>query len=107
MLKSSVRCCVPRKWLATLKTALDCGLTGHDWVLETGAKVHEVAELTYSKISKRPVRWVLAVPHDSDIRTVKDLQGKRIATEVVNLTKQFLRSMAWKPMSSSAGELPK
>lgn len=70
--------------------ALDCGLTGHDWVLETGAKVHEVAELTYSKISKRPVRWVLAVPQDSDIRTVKDLQGKRIATEVVNLTKQFL-----------------
>ncbi|HMO35141.1 MAG TPA: ATP phosphoribosyltransferase [Gemmatales bacterium] len=70
--------------------ALDCGLTGHDWVLETGAKVVEVAELTYSKISRRPVRWVLAVPNDSEIKTVQDLQGKRIATEVVHLTRAFL-----------------
>ncbi len=70
--------------------ALDCGLTGHDWVLETDAKVVEVAELTYSKISRRPVKWVLAVPNDSNIQTVKDLQGKRIATEVVNLTRNFL-----------------
>ena len=70
--------------------ALDCGLTGHDWVLETGASVVEVAELAYSKISKKPVRWVLAVPNDSSIQSVKDLQGKRIATEVVNLTRNFL-----------------
>jgi ATP phosphoribosyltransferase len=70
--------------------ALDCGLTGHDWVLETGADVEEVSELTYSKISRRPVRWVLAVPNDSTIQSVRDLQGKRIATEVVNLTKKFL-----------------
>lgn len=70
--------------------ALDCGLTGHDWVLETGATVVEVAELAYSKISKKPVRWVLAVPNDSSIQSVKDLQGKRIATEVVNLTRNFL-----------------
>lgn len=70
--------------------ALDCGLTGHDWVLETGADVEEIAELTYSKISRRPVRWVLAVPNDSPVQTVLDLQGKRIATEVVHLTRKFL-----------------
>lgn len=70
--------------------ALDCGLTGHDWVLETGASVVEVAELPYSKISRKPVRWVLAVPNDSTIQTVKDLQGKRIATEVVNMTRNYL-----------------
>ncbi len=70
--------------------ALDCGLTGHDWVLETGASVVEVAELLYSKISRKPVRWVLAVPNDSTIQTVKDLQGKRIATEVVNMTRNYL-----------------
>lgn len=70
--------------------ALDCGLTGHDWVLETGADVVEVAELAYSKISRKPVRWVLAVPNDSTIQSVKDLQGKRIATEVVNLTRKYL-----------------
>lgn len=70
--------------------ALDCGLTGHDWVLETGADVVEVAELAYSKISRRPVRWVLAVPNDSPIQGPRDLQGKRIATEVVNLTKKWL-----------------
>src|SRR5476651_720771 len=70
--------------------SLDCGLTGHDWILENDAKVHEVAELIFSKVSKRPVRWVLAVPNDSPIQGVKDLQGKRIATEVVNLTKRWL-----------------
>jgi ATP phosphoribosyltransferase len=70
--------------------ALDCGLTGHDWVLETGADVVEVTELAYSKISRRPVRWVLAVPNDSSIHTPQDLHGKRIATEVVNLTRKWL-----------------
>jgi ATP phosphoribosyltransferase len=70
--------------------ALDCGLTGHDWVLETGADVVEVTELAYSKISRKPVRWVLAVPNDSPIQSPKDLHGKRIATEVVNLTKKWL-----------------
>ncbi|NUQ65388.1 MAG: ATP phosphoribosyltransferase [Pirellulales bacterium] len=69
---------------------LDAGLTGHDWVVETGADVHEVAELIFSKTSRRPVRWVLCVPEDSPVREVKDLQGKRIATEAVGLTKQFL-----------------
>ena len=71
---------------------LDCGLTGHDWVLESGAEVIELAELIFSKASRKPVRWVLAVPEDSPIRSVKDLQGKRIATEVVNLTRKWLES---------------
>src|SRR6516164_6239973 len=70
--------------------SLDCGLTGYDWVLENDAKVKEVAELVFSKVSRRPVRWVLAVPNDSPIKEVKDLQGKRIATEVVNLTRRWL-----------------
>src|SRR5262245_14198290 len=70
--------------------SLDCGLTGYDWVLENDAKVKEVAELVCSKVSRRPVRWVLAVPNDSPVRTVKDLQDKRIATEVVNLTRRWL-----------------
>src|SRR5438876_8227136 len=70
--------------------SLDCGLTGYDWVLENDAKVVELAELMFSKVSKRPVRWVLAVPNDSPIKTPQDLQGKRIATEVVNLTRRWL-----------------
>src|SRR6516165_12106049 len=70
--------------------SLDCGRTGYDWILENDAKVKEVAELVFSKVSRRPVRWVLAVPNDSPIRAVKDLQGKRIATEVVNLTRHWL-----------------
>jgi ATP phosphoribosyltransferase len=70
--------------------SLDCGLTGYDWILENDAKVRELCELVFSKVSKRPVRWVLAVPNDSDIRSVQDLAGKRIATEVVNLTRRWL-----------------
>ena len=70
--------------------ALDAGLTGHDWIMETEADVHEVAELVFSKQSRRPVRWVLCVPEDSPVRSVKDLQGKRIATEAVGLTTRYL-----------------
>jgi ATP phosphoribosyltransferase len=70
--------------------SLDCGLTGHDWILENDAKVMELAELVFSKVSRRPVRWVLAVPNDSPIHGPKDLQGKRIATEVVGLTRRWL-----------------
>jgi ATP phosphoribosyltransferase len=70
--------------------SLDCGLTGLDWIQENDADVHEVAELIFSKVSRRPVRWVLAVPNDSPIQSVQDLQGKRIATEVVNLTRRWL-----------------
>src|SRR5436853_574567 len=72
--------------------SLDCGLTGHDWIVENDAKVVELAELVFSKVSRRPVRWVLAVPNDSPIQKVQDLQGKRIATEVVNLTRRWLAS---------------
>lgn len=68
----------------------DVGLTGKDWIMENRADVVEVAELTYAKLTMRPVRWVLAVPKDSEIQSVKDLQGKRIATEIVNLTKDYL-----------------
>lgn len=69
---------------------LDAGITGHDWIVETNADVHEVCELVFSKVSRRPVRWVLCVPEDSPIQTVQDLEGKRIATEAVGLTKAFL-----------------
>ncbi|MDO4557808.1 MAG: ATP phosphoribosyltransferase, partial [Planctomycetia bacterium] len=69
---------------------LDAGLTGHDWIVETGADVVEVAELVFSKVSRRPVRWVLCVPESSPVTKVEDLQGKRIATEAVGLTTQFL-----------------
>jgi len=68
----------------------DAGLTGHDWVMESGAQVHEICELLYAKTGFRPVRWVLAVPNDSPIKTVKDLEGKRIATELVGVVKNYL-----------------
>ena len=70
---------------------LDCGITGYDWVQENGSDVHEVGEFVFSKISRQPTRWVLAVPEDSSIKSVKDLEGKRIATEVVNLTERYLK----------------
>src|SRR5436305_4153330 len=70
--------------------SLDCGLTGHDWILENDARVMELAELVFSKVSRRPVRWVLAVPNESPVRRVQDLQGKRIATEGVGLTRRWL-----------------
>ena len=68
----------------------DAGLTGHDWILENESDVVSVCDLIYSKQSMRKVKWVLAVHEDSPVKTVKDLEGKRIATEVVNLTKQYL-----------------
>jgi ATP phosphoribosyltransferase len=70
---------------------LDCGITGHDWIVENGSKVQEVGEFLFSKVSRKPARWVLCVPENSPVKTVKDLQGKRIATEVVNLTKKYLK----------------
>lgn len=68
----------------------DCGLTGHDWVIENRSDIVEVCDLVYSRASNVPSRWIMAVPEDSLIRSVKDLEGKRIATEVVNITKDFL-----------------
>jgi ATP phosphoribosyltransferase len=70
---------------------LDCGITGHDWVVENGSNVHELGEFLFSKATRQAARWVLAVPEESKIKTVKDLNGKRIATEVVGLTKKYLR----------------
>ena len=70
---------------------LDAGLTGKDWVQENRADVVEIADLVYSKASSRPVRWVLAVPENSSIQSIKDLQGKRIATEAVNMTIDYLK----------------
>jgi ATP phosphoribosyltransferase len=70
---------------------LDCGITGKDWILENDSNVKEVADLIYAKRGLRKVRWVLAVPEDSKIRMIRDLSGKRIATELVNVTKKYLR----------------
>ena len=70
---------------------MDAGLTGHDWIVENRARVVEVAELVFSKVSRRPVRWVLAVPQDSPIQSARDLQDKHIATEAVNLTTDYLQ----------------
>jgi len=67
----------------------DCGLCGHDWIVENGSDVVEVSDLVYSRSSNRRSRWVLAVPEDSPARAVGDLAGKRVATEVVNLTRRF------------------
>lgn len=72
---------------------LDVGITGKDWVLENGSKVVEVTELVYSKQSLRPVRWVVAVAEGSKIKSPKDLEGLRISTELVNLTKKYLRRL--------------
>lgn len=70
---------------------LDVGITGNDWILENSSNVVKVAELIYAKQSMRPVRWVLAVPEGSKIKNIKDLKGKRIATELVSVTKAYLK----------------
>lgn len=69
---------------------LDCGITGRDWVVENNATVEVITDLRYSKATSKPTRWVLVVPDDSPIKTVKDLQGKRIATEAVEMTRKYL-----------------
>jgi ATP phosphoribosyltransferase len=70
---------------------LDLGITGYDWVLEQNAKVEELVRLRYGKIGFRGVKWVIAVPTDSPIQKVEDLQGKKIATELVGFTKRYLK----------------
>ena len=71
--------------------ALDCGITGADWILENDSDVVSLADMVYAKQSAVKVRWVLAVPENSKVKTVKDLEGKKIATEVVNVTKKYLK----------------
>lgn len=75
---------------------LDVGITGKDWIVENRARIKELAELPYSKQSAGPVRWVLAVPNDSPIKELRDLEGKRIATEAVNLTKDYMKRIGIK-----------
>ena len=70
---------------------IDCGITGNDWIEENDSKVERVAELIYAKRSMKPVKWVLAVPEDSKIKSAKDLQGKKIATELVKVTNRYLK----------------
>ena len=71
------------------KEVLDAGITGKDWTLENESDIVVVADLVYSKVSKRPTRWVLAVPGDSSIQRLEDLEGKKIATELVGFTRKF------------------
>jgi ATP phosphoribosyltransferase len=70
---------------------LDCGITGHDWILENGSKVQTVSELVYAKTGRNPVRWVLAVPKDSKVQSVKDMKGKRIATELKRFVERYFK----------------
>ena len=74
------------------KGIIDCGLTGYDWIRENDSDVYEAAELVYGKVGTSPLRWVLAVPNDSPIRSAKDLEGKRIATEAVGMTTRYLEA---------------
>ncbi|MBC8200198.1 MAG: ATP phosphoribosyltransferase [Desulfobacterales bacterium] len=70
---------------------LDAGLTGKDWIEENSSDIHVISDLIYSKVSARPARWVLAVPYDSPIKTIEDLQGKKIATELVEFTRRYFK----------------
>lgn len=70
---------------------LDAGITGKDWTLENNSEAIIVADLVYSKVSNKPTRWVIAVAGDSEIRTIEDLQGKKVATELVNVTSRFFQ----------------
>jgi len=70
---------------------LDVGITGKDWILENDSDVVAICDLVYSKVSNRPARWVLAVPAHSDIETIRDLEGKKVATELVNFTKRYFK----------------
>jgi len=72
---------------------LEAGLTGKDWIAENSSDVHVVSDLVYSKVSSRPARWVLAVPYNSGIKTLEDLRGKKIATELVGFTERYFKDM--------------
>jgi ATP phosphoribosyltransferase len=91
----------------------DAGLTGYDWICESSADVTEICELKYAKSGFRPVRWVLAVPESSEIKTIKDLEGKRVATELLNYTKKYFAlkgvnadiEFSWGATEAKAGTL--
>ncbi|MDR2426552.1 MAG: ATP phosphoribosyltransferase [Endomicrobium sp.] len=91
----------------------DCGLTGFDWICESGAKVKEICELNYAKSGFRPVRWVLCVPETSKIKSIKDLRGKRVAAELINYTKKYFAKnkvkanieFSWGATEAKAGSL--
>ncbi|MDR2709219.1 MAG: ATP phosphoribosyltransferase [Elusimicrobiota bacterium] len=91
----------------------DAGLTGYDWICESGANVEEICELKYAKSGFRPVRWVLAVPENSDIKTIQDLNGKKVATELLNYTKKYFSQrnidakveFSWGATEAKAGTL--
>jgi ATP phosphoribosyltransferase len=70
---------------------LDAGLTGKDWIAENNSDIHVVSDLVYSKVSSRPARWVVAVPYDSPIKRLEDLQGKKIATELTEFTRRYFK----------------
>jgi ATP phosphoribosyltransferase len=88
----SIECAICRAQEMSLYVengTLEAGLTGKDWIAENNSDVHVVSDLVYSKVSARPARWILAVPYDSDIKTLADLGGKKISTELVQFTKRY------------------
>jgi ATP phosphoribosyltransferase len=86
----SVSICRPQEMSRYIEEGmLDAGITGKDWTMENGSDVVVIEELVYSKVSKKPTRWVIAVPGDSDITSIEQLDGKKISTELVNVTRRF------------------
>ena len=93
----SISICRPQEMSRYVEDGmLDAGITGKDWTLENGSDVEVIEELVYSKASKKPTRWVIAVPGDSDITRVEDLDGKKISTELVNVTRNFFEERGLK-----------
>ena len=86
---------------------LDAGITGHDWVIETGADVRELCELRFSKVSRRPARWVLCVPSDSPVQSVSDLPDSASPPRSCTSRGRTSNGMAWTPTSSSPGAPPR
>ena len=83
--------CRPQEMSRYVEGVLDAGITGKDWILENESDVVVVDNLVYSKVSRKPTRWIIAVPGDSDIKTIEDLEGKKISTELVNYTRKFFQ----------------
>ena len=93
----SISICRPQEMSRYIEDGmLDAGITGKDWTLENGSEVEVIEELIYSKVSKKPTRWVIAVPGDSDITSIEELDGKRISTELVNVTRRFFEERGLK-----------